>query len=276
MFSKKELIIKYKKFINQNVSEWTKKEGIRIMTFNIQMFKNLDQRDSFDELECLIKESDSDIIFLYEALFFTTEQKKKFSEMKICSKYKYIKYCNNKYGINILLSKFPIVEHSILQLAKDPIKKMNRYCIIATIEINNQKIKLAGTHLDVFDNTEQTRFTQIEQILSNIDEEYILLGDFNSLRRKDYSNDEWNYIIDDSKKRNTDAHTLVTDIVEKNGFMECWDFCGKTSPKITVWSMKRVDYIYIGKKFNYKINNVETHFTCASDHLPLYLDIKIQ
>lgn len=203
-----------------------------------------------------------DYKLLFENIFENTE-------------YKFIKYCNEKFGINILLSKFPIIETKIITLIKDPIKKMNRYAIKATIDINDKKLKLIACHLDVFDETEETRKKQIYQILNEINSEYLLFGDLNSLRRLDYSNEEWIELDNDAKMRNTKAYTLVTELIENNNFVDAWNFINKLPPKISVWSMRRVDYMYVGKSFKYTINNCNLLINDVSDHFALYIDVEL-
>lgn len=274
MYSKNKLIQQYKEYIKKNLNTFDEKKGIRIFSYNVQLFKDINQQSSFEKLDTLISDSDADIIVLFEAVFYKNN-KLIFEEIIKKNKYTYVKYCNDKYGINILLSKYTIKECSILKLIKDPIKNMNRYAIISTVLINDKEIKFAACHLDVFDESEKTRVEQIKQIINEINDEYILLGDMNSLRKKDYNLDEWNYLINDCKLRKTDAHTLVTDFIESNKFVDSWTLVNKSSPKISVWSMRRVDYIYIGKEFKHIINNCNLVFSDASDHFPLYMDLTI-
>ena len=274
MFTKNQLIQQYKKHINDNSNNFIKKDGVRIMSYNIQMFKDINNKLSFDKLKKIINDSSADVIMLLEALF-VKNYKTLFEEMICKTEYKYIKYANDKFGINILLSKYPIIKSQVIRLVKDTVKKMNRYAITATIEINNKFLKIAGCHLDVFDETEETRKQQILEILDKIDNEYILLGDLNSLRKKDYDDCEWSDLVKDCILRNTNAHTLVTDLIEKHNFIDCWNFINKISPKITVLSMRRVYYIYIGNKFKYSINQCNLLINDASDHFALYVDIKM-
>jgi len=274
MYSKNQLIQQYKEHVKKNTNTFDKKNGIRILSYNVQLFKDINQYLSFNKLEKIIADSDADVIVLFEALFIKN-YKEIFEEKIINNKYPYVKYCNDKYGINVLLSKYPVEKCSVLRLQADPIKKMNRYAIISTISINNSNVKIAACHLDVFDESEQTRLKQIKQILSEIDNEYILLGDLNSLRKNDYDENEWKCLINDCNLRNTNAHTLVTDFIESNQFIDSWSLTNKSSLKVSVWSMRRVDYVYIGKQFKYKINNCNIYFSDASDHFPLYIDLKI-
>lgn len=274
MSSKKELIEIYKEYIKHNSNKFDNKKGIRILSYNIQLFRDINNKYSLDKIKNLIDNSNSDIVILYEAVFFK-KYKTLFENIFAKSNYKYTIYCNEKYGINILLSKFPIVYSKIITLSKDPIKKMNRYAIKATINIDDKKLNIIACHLDVFDETEETRKRQIMQILNEIDTTYLLFGDLNSLRKSDYTEKEWIEFEYDAMMRNTKANTLVTDLIEKNNFIDCWNFINKNSPKVTVWSMRRVDYMFVGKDFMHKINNCNLLIDSTSDHFPLYMDIDI-
>jgi len=274
MSSKKELIEIYKEYINHNSNKFDNKKGIRVLSYNIQLFRDINNKYSLDKIKKLIDNSNSDIVILYEAVFFK-DCKTSFEKTFLKSEYKYIKLCNDKYGINILLSKFPIVNSKIITLIKDPIKKMNRYAIKATININDKELKIIACHLDVFDETEETRKKQILQILNEIDNSYLLLGDLNSLRKSDYTQEEWIEFEYNAIMRDTKANTLVTDLIEKNNFIDCWNFINKNPPKVTVWSMRRVDYMFVGKDFMHKINNCNLLIDSTSDHFPLYMDIDI-
>lgn len=281
MTSKKELLAEYEKYIHSIVQTQTqtkqitdKKENTRILSFNVQMFKNYKQEHSMGSLFKLFKESHADIIILYEALF-GVKTKDIFYENVLASEYKYTKACNDKYGINIVLSKYPIESSEIISLTKDPIKNQARYAILVSINVKGSIVKLAGAHLDVYDETEVTRLSQIKSILEHIDGEYLLMGDFNSLRKNDYSEEKWKQILFENKQRSVDTQTLVTDFIEKCSFVDSFVKLKKNIPTVTVWCMRRVDYIYVGNKFKYSLEDCVCHVTGISDHFPLYIDLKI-
>jgi endonuclease/exonuclease/phosphatase family metal-dependent hydrolase len=133
--------------------------------------------------------------------------------------------------------------------------------------------QIIGTHLDVYDNTEITRCTQMDIIMKHINSaNAIILGDLNSLRIEDYSPKEWNEILQIDKNRGIVTKTDLVKKIEKNGFIDSFVFSEKIPPKITVWSGRRVDYIFI--KTNKKIK-IETDIvkTVCSDHYPIYVDL---
>jgi endonuclease/exonuclease/phosphatase family metal-dependent hydrolase len=271
--SKAMLINKFKKYISVNKNEFVKKskDSVRILSFNVNNWTNVDNKYTINEIFDLINESDADIVGLNEAMFFGDKSKKDFNLMLEDSKYKYVEMCNNRYGINILMSRYPITYQKVISLGKDPIKKLNRYALKCTIDIGKKKpLNILLTHLDVFDETEDTRLAQITSIIEKIDTTYLIMGDLNSLRKDDYTDKEWKLLVDNDKKRCVETQTKVTDYIESNDF-KITDSCYYFS--VSVWSMRRVDYIYIGTTFPHNISDTNLYVTDTSDHLPIYVDV---
>lgn len=80
----------------------------------------------------------------------------------------------------MLLSKYPIRNFETLKLGN------LRNCMIATIEINNQLIRVIGLHLD--DRLEETRLRQISDLIKEISKSKlptIVMGDFNAMHGED-------------------------------------------------------------------------------------------
>ncbi len=180
--------------------------------------------------------------------------------------------CNPKYGVNVLASKFKILSHSILSLSKDPIKMQSRYALHTDVLINKKKISIVLTHLDIYDETENTRHKQICEILNKWDEIDIIMGDLNSLRKDDYTQDEWSVIKNDDKKRCVIMKHKVTSEIEKK-FTDSFILLDSLPPKVSVWSNRRVDYIYVNNKFDNKLVGSYMYPTLVSDHYPIYIDI---
>lgn len=246
---------------------------LRVATYNVNMWKNAELKNNITAIFNTINNIQADIICLNEALFFNNN---KFTLSMFDKKMKELGYahiiCCNNYGINIVASKFPIDYNEIINLGKDPIKKQNRYCVYCKI----LGFDIYSLHLDVYDESENTRLLQIKKIINKIKnpEKTIILGDFNSLSKKDYTNIEWNLLCNDDIKRGVVTQTKVTDELENNNFIDSFHILNKIPPKVTVWSMRRVDYIYLNKNFGNSINNCFTYQTLSSDHFPIIMDIK--
>ncbi len=92
-------------------------------------------------------------------------------------------------------SKIPFVgnPHSIY-LEKDPLQKLGRNALCVTL---TNGLTVINTHLDCFDRTGETRLKQVNQIFDWINSKtrknntFILAGDFNTERRKNYSDSTW-------------------------------------------------------------------------------------
>lgn len=263
-------------YVKQDKSNFAmKQEGnIRILTFNVHNWKDYLNRNSLETIFSVIINSNADIVGLCEAMFFKEDTKsiiiKKFSDVG----YKFIEMCNERYGINIVFSKHKIVSKKIIHLGRDPIAQKNRYAIACTIS-TPAIINLVLTHLDVYDETEDTRFKQALKIIDNVDDTYIFMGDLNSLRQKDYSAKQWKLIKEKDEDRQICSQTKVTNLIELNDFSDSFTKLNVSCPPVTVWSMRRVDYIFIGNKFKYTIDGSYIYKTLASDHFPIYIDVKI-
>jgi len=156
----------------------------------------------------------------------------------------------------------------VKSLGTDPFMKVNRYAILCRIVLNDKSIDIVLTHLDVYDETEKTRTEQIMKILEKTDND-IIMGDFNSLRKDDYTDDEINKIIECNKNRDINTVFYVTESMALNDFVT-------DKINMSVWSMRRVDYIYINKNSPYEIINTFTIPTLISDHFPVVSDIKLK
>lgn len=226
----------YNHFINNNKTDFIPKTNFRIMTYNVEGFKN------YDGVLKVIENSNADVIGLNEALFFSDLLKDRFFNDIKMLQYE-IKMCNS-YGINVLLSRYPINSSKVIKLEKDPIKNRNRYLLKANI----CGLDIFLTHLDPFDNTGETRFKQICTISSHILPNSIIIGDFNTTKGSN-----------------------VINFIETT-FQDSFTKVEKEQPLMTTWSQRTIDFIFIGNLFPYKINNSNIYPNNSSDHFPVYID----
>lgn len=129
---------------------------------------------------------------------------------------------------------------------------------------------IANTHLDVYDNTGETRRMQITTLMNHLHDYYpntpkMIIGDFNCLRRNDYEEDVRTWLESNSPSIDYDTVKLI----EKNGYTDL--FVDKDL-KYTVWSGRRVDYMFV-KDFPYTVSATYALYSDASDHIPLIVDI---
>jgi endonuclease/exonuclease/phosphatase family metal-dependent hydrolase len=120
------------------------------------------------------------------------------------------------------------------------------------------------THLGAYQ--ESTRLTQLRQLRSLLatslrkadetqQEPMFLLGDFNALRRRDYSNEEWEALCEKRAKATIKSETAVTDTLEAGptveeagpwGLTDCATAAAgnRTGPTASSVYGARVDYIW--------------------------------
>lgn len=268
----------FKKYVDKSKFEMIQcnDEYHRIAIWNVHLWKDYLNRNNFDEIINVIKNINADVIGLVEAVFF----KKGINKVDFIGKvneigYKYIHMCNSIYGINIIISKYKMTNVKILSLTKDPVRNQSRYALLGNVNINNKIIPIVCTHLDVYDSTEECRLHQIKDIIKSTGDDYIIIGDFNSLNKSDYSENEWKIIESADKLINNETHHKVTDYLKANKFYDSFTKSKDIVPKVTVWTLRRVDYMWIGKNFAHKIKKCFVYPTLSSDHFPVIMDIKI-
>lgn len=267
-------------FTNFEETKVPPKPQFRLGTFNVHMFLDYKKRRSMKQIIETIEILDCDLIILQEAMFYKKKIEEQFAKYLKKTKYKHY-YNSTGYGINVFLSKKPlnIDEMKVINLGKGNVGKFNRYASSCYVTINNIKHQIIGTHLDVFDETGQSRCKQLKVILKHINKDnhpVIILGDFNALKRSDYSDQEWNVITEINKKRGIiNTPVCLTNQIEKHGFVDSCELSQQTPPKITVWTNRRVDYIYLKVNEDYTNNmklNTWVYKTFCSDHYPVVLD----
>ncbi len=254
---------------------------LRIMTYNVHGFKTKKFKNTFDQIIDIIKNIDPDIlvleeVYIYKPIETCTQQ---LSQLLKQHKLQYGIFCAS--GINAVFSKYAF-DCLEIDLGKDNVAFISRNALVCTFpnNIHLQNLVVVGTHLDVFDQSGYLRKTQIEKILNRLrtndptifDTKHIVItGDFNSLKRTDYTDNEWNQLVKIDRKRGIKTIVDVVPILEKHGFKDSFDWCD-TKIKISVWSNRRVDYIF-GKNITFS-QSIE-HRTTLSDHYPVYADISL-
>lgn len=141
-----------------------------------------------------------------------------------------------------------------------------------------------STHLDHQD--EQIRLYQIEKLKEIIEHEkqqlydgreftHLLLGDFNSLTRSDYTEEVWNEITEIRKKNDWEPpQTDVMDTLKDMGYVDLiGEYCKSKGQEVPLTSRfdTRVDYILSNESLRVKHAGVINSY--ASDHLPVYIDL---
>lgn len=273
--------LNYDNYVNDVVL--IKKDNLcRVMTYNVHGFRDFYGKKKYAEIIQSIVIINPDILVLEEITLYTyanvcTELQLR-SDLEKCGLFfSGFSSC----GINAVFSRYPFTANEI-DLGRDSIKKVARNALMCTFLSHNissdKNIVIVGTHLDVYDESGKLRIRQMKTILdvlstnTNIDnDKIIVMGDFNSLRKNDYTDNEWAYLSQLDKQRKVitvqDAVSIIESARFTDSFVECND-----SIKTSVWSGRRVDYIF-GKNVNF--DQSATYKVTHSDHYPVYADLFI-
>lgn len=161
---------------------------LHILTYNIFGWKkNKTFGNNFSRVVKLLRESDADIIGLQEVI--RNDKLEKLAK-ELNMDYIFAPAMSSDFG-NALLTRFPIAKYSVheLKVGSHEIRSL----ICAQIKVANILLHVNVTHLDV--ESESTRLVQLKKIFDFVGSQpHLLVGDFNSLRKQDYTNEQWELI----------------------------------------------------------------------------------
>jgi len=268
---------------------------IRIMTYNVCQWKNpSDDKSNYQGIIKMINEINPDILILQEATLF---DKKAFETSQITNDFHRLGYTSASfcdaggswtqlpYG-NIIFSKYPFKEVISKTFNADLGEDEKRCYIRATLELPGQKdLTLFGVHLDAWDNSGKKRSAEIQEIIeatqAQPERNYIIAGDFNSVRAEDYDykiNDKkaWNVVTNITKAiTHLPPSTAALDLLKQYGFVDSFSKNNMPAPFFTAWTGTAVDFIYLNNKFRFPVLGSYVYYNAQSDHLPIITDIKI-
>jgi len=232
-------------------------EEIRIVSFNIEFAIKIDE--AIQELESSDNLKNADIIFLQEMDEVGTEAIAKTLE------YNYVYYPASRnpdgqlFGLSIL-SKWPIVENEKILLPHEAVNERRRIAVSANVMIGNQALRVYNIHTATFTLPKTKRRDQFKTLVTHLNQleeteslDHILIaGDFNT----DKSNDI-EYLVD---------------LYESEGFLWASEDIGPTYQVLSGLSKYTLDHVFT-RGFEL-ITAGKNQETIASDHLPLWLELK--
>jgi len=267
-YNNKLLPMDYLDFPTEQI--FPKKEGtLRVMTYNVHSFTNRQHQHKIEQIISLIKKINPDILGLQEVndIIPPYSSHSYFSEKMIDFGYQ-VHYSKNR--TNMVLSKYPFTCVEI-NLSPDKFIRERRNGLICNFP-NFPDFQFALTHFDVFDNTGITRKNQAKLLIQNITtKRSIIAGDLNSLRRNDYTDEEFDQIVKADHNRNVVTVFDAIPIIESNGWVD--SFHNQSPPNISVWSKRRVDYVFCKNVPSIYSDVVHRTF---SDHYPVYADVELE
>ena len=254
---------------------------IRLMNYNICLWNTIYEKDNLYEISKIIIDTNPDIIILTEVLWSDNLE---LFKKKLDKQYNFIPHKCKKNRIcpicTLIISKYKILDVNSYPLNKNEIDDCDIECqsiIHAIIELPTKNIDIFAIHLDVYDETENTRYNQMVNLLETIhkykqNNSIMIIGDYNSLYRDNYNKKELKWLEENNLHREIPIKTQykAIDYLVSQNYYNC-DLDNEN--KYTVWSGRTVDYMFVNDTFEYHIDNIYRYFSNASDHLPIILDI---
>jgi len=148
---------------------------------------------------------------------------------------------------------------------------------ILKVELDHPEFSvICVTHLDY--KTETNRMTQLQFFLDQLhSEKCVILGDFNSLTKGDYSDSFLEKMANERKNSNWEIPQYqISEIMQKNRFIDCWKVINPLSidPGTCIPYNTRIDYIW-SKNISYNLTSCEIRNDLSgSDHYPIVAEFQ--
>ena len=234
---------------------------LRVMTYNIHHAEGLDGKVDLERIANVIRQSNADIVALQEVDKNTRRtggidmpaDLARRTGMNIVFGANLDNFQGGQYGTAIL-SRFPIESHEN-HLLKQTREGEQRGVLQAVLAVNQGQLLFTCTHLDhKADPAErlfsETQFTGLFARHAGLPA--LLCGDFNDTPASE--------LHKRLSKKWTDAWSIAG---KSNGFT-----MGSANPT------RRIDYIWLSSKKNFRVRWVDVPRSEASDHLPLVAEIR--
>jgi endonuclease/exonuclease/phosphatase family metal-dependent hydrolase len=184
-------------------------------------------------------------------------------------------YWNGFYG-QVTVSKLPFITEPFTLSLHDSNRGEGRAALLTQLD---NGLTIINLHLDVWDRSGGVRTSQLQQVKSLINNTLlpspvILCGDFNTVRRCDYSAAEWSELCSIQE-----IETVSMDVVSGMGGRDVFDVMDVRMSRSHVHDPKRVDYIFIIDKSIEKkkliVKEAKRYDVLYSDHFPLSAVIEL-
>lgn len=232
---------------------WVRPIGPRIMSWNVHFFRSHTLKDTLASIMDAIFRCSPDVLCLQEV--YTAPMCPSLSQLKRLLHnigHVYVEH-DAKSGL-LCSTRFPTT-FECHKLSK------TRSYILATL----WGMRIVNVHLEV--QSEEERMIQIRKLLDVVstDKRVLLIGDFNTLNREDYSREQWRNM--EYRERGYMFDPTVVSHIKTNDFKDIFSF----APAMTSIFNRRVDYAFAK---NVAIHDafVNKQDRC-SDHLALIVDL---
>lgn len=171
---------------------------------------------------------------------------------------------------------YEIVETQSLERlpTKDPAEPRCVTRVLVMWADRSAGVAIYNTHLDVWDNTDGARLAELEVIHQFMGRDLwpcVLVGDFNSVAREDYSKEVWAWMeAQDQQRIGQSTRTLAQNYVRQTmRLVSSFQLLKHPPPwPPSAWSERLIDFVYFDAKDAAVLRTWLT-FSTASDHLPI-------
>eukprot|EP01116_Phalansterium_solitarium_P016414 TRINITY_DN3817_c0_g4_i2.p1 TRINITY_DN3817_c0_g4~~TRINITY_DN3817_c0_g4_i2.p1 ORF type:complete len:294 (+),score=67.56 TRINITY_DN3817_c0_g4_i2:52-933(+) len=253
---------------------------LKICTYNIHQFRSTGGSNQPNHIgvAALINELALDVIAFEEACDTpctygpeSTETRLEYVSRETAMEHVYADACG--FLGNALLSKHPIVSSEIhpLRCAQEE----TRVLLECVLDVGGVALPVYVLHVD--NAREPLRIKQLEIALNAIDHSrpHVLMGDFNALKRADYTGARWQEITDRRRRNGWELPaTGFIELLESRGYVDC---CAERGTDLkTCWAGTRIDYIYCSSDLGaaVKSHRILSDVT-LSDHSPVVVELEI-
>lgn len=256
---------------NQKIpNKLLKSDTIRVLTMNVHMWMDVFKYSQKTEILKTLKQVNADVACLQEIQYKNQEE---INRMSLEAGYnneihvETANYFDLPFG-NMIFSKKLFSEHRIITLGLHMKEKRS------AIYIKYKSFHIYCLHLDVYDKFGKERMKELEILFNDInklpkDEPIIVCGDFNSIRKRDYPNKEWDVIVAADKSRRIDTLDELG-IFDNYGFVSAFEGSDILNNG-SAWSHRIIDFMFVK---NVNVLRREAVYTNISDHIPLYIDLQ--
>lgn len=243
-------------------------DAFRVVTWNVHQWCEADRlgkRNTFDELSRIVRVLDPDVLGLQEVSGRSIGDKQRVS----CD-------ADEELRNELLIhTRVVVVDSLSVDIGH------NRCMSLAVLSVGNSLLVTAVLHLDVHDG--RNRLENIACALYSLEatcEAYhtnnaILMGDFNSYRKRDYPQPMYEQLVELKARRYQGLNIFeAIDYLESRGWQDT--FAGVTPiPANTTFFGGRIDFVFTHPGFDFAkfpLRGAYVYFTGASDHLPVVVD----
>jgi endonuclease/exonuclease/phosphatase family metal-dependent hydrolase len=174
---------------------------------------------------------------------------------------------------NALLSRFPFRNLKSTSLIVRDAEERN------AVGADFGHYAIIVTHLDHI--SEDVRLKQLDTVLRFCQEfrkPHILMGDFNALTREDYTDDEWQELVEERRCRRWELpEHKVTSVMKESGYRDAWLESGNCEKRRTAHVSNPkygIDYFWLSSDWpTGSVQCCQIIQDMASDHFPVLLEV---